>query len=241
MFFWPKEKTRLPSGFWLAETLPTSPLKPLNEIQRNLTESKISTSSTNILFFRQIGKPRWPPGLWLAEAFSTSLKALNGIQQNDKKQDLNVLYKVYVFLADRKNTMAARPPSCWDIFDFSPGTTERISTILDRKQDLNVLYQVCVFRADRKTKMATLSSDWLRHFFYLSEWNSTKLDNKQNLNVLYQVWVFLADRKNKMAVWPLIGWDIFDFSSETTEQNSTKLYNKQDLNVLYQLFFFSGR
>ena len=34
--------------------------------------------------------------------------------------------------------------------------------------------------------------------------------------------------------WPLIGWDIFDFSSETAERNSTKLDRKQDLNALYQ-------
>ena len=34
-------------GLWLAETFSTSPLKPLNGIQRNLTGSKISMSSTN--------------------------------------------------------------------------------------------------------------------------------------------------------------------------------------------------
>ena len=33
----------------------------------------------------------------------------------------------------------------------------------------------------------------------------------------------------------LLGWDIFDFSSETVERNSTKLDRKQDLNVLYQV------
>ena len=41
--------------------------------------------------------------------------------------------------------------------------------------------------------------------------------------------------------WPpltLIGWDIFDFFSETAEQNSTKLVRKQDLNVLYQVCVF---
>ena len=38
--------------------------------------------------------------------------------------------------------------------------------------------------------------------------------------------------------WPLIGWDIFDFSSETAERNSTKLDRKQDLNVLYQVCVF---
>ena len=42
-------------------------------------------------------------------------------------------------------------------------------------------------------------------------------------------------RKTRWLPWPLIGWDIFNFSSETAEQNSTKLDRKQDLNVLYQV------
>ena len=54
-------------------------------------------------------------------------------------------------------------------------------------------------------------------FSETAEQNSTKLDMKQDLNVLYQVCVFRADRKNKMAAWPVIGWAIFDFSSETAE------------------------
>ena len=37
-------------GLWLAETFLTSPLKPQNGIQRNLTGSKISTSSTKLCF-----------------------------------------------------------------------------------------------------------------------------------------------------------------------------------------------
>ena len=44
--------------------------------------------------------------------------------------------------------------------------------------------------------------------------------------------------KTRWPPWPLIGWDIFDFSSETAEQNSTKLDRKQDLNVLYQVCVF---
>ena len=38
--------------------------------------------------------------------------------------------------------------------------------------------------------------------------------------------------------WPLIGWDIFDFSSETAEWNSMKLNRKQDLKVLFQVCVF---
>ena len=192
-------------GLWLAETFLTSPLKPLNRIQQNLTEGKISTPSTKFVFFEPIGKTRWPP--W--------------------------------------------PLIGWDIFDFSSETAERNSRKLDRKQDLNALYGVCVFRSDRKNKMAALASDWLRHFRLLlwNRWtelketwqearsqrplpslcfsgrlekqdgrlglwladtlstsplkplnlNSTKLDRKQDLIILFQVCVFRADRKNKMA------------------------------------------
>ena len=44
--------------------------------------------------------------------------------------------------------------------------------------------------------------------------------------------------KTKWPPWTLIGWDIFDFSSETAERNSTKLDRKQDLNALYQVCIF---
>ena len=44
--------------------------------------------------------------------------------------------------------------------------------------------------------------------------------------------------KTRWPPWPLIGWDIFDFSSETAEPNSTKLYRKQDLKALYQVCVF---
>ena len=44
--------------------------------------------------------------------------------------------------------------------------------------------------------------------------------------------------KTRWPPSPLIGWDIFDFSSETAERNATKLDRKQDLNVLYQVCVF---
>ena len=77
-----KNKMAALASDWL-RPFSTSPLKPLNGIQRNLTGSKISNSSTKFLFFGLIGKTKGRPGLWLAETFSTSpLKPLNGIQQN---------------------------------------------------------------------------------------------------------------------------------------------------------------
>ena len=67
----------------------------------------------------------------------------------DKKQDLNILYQGFVFLADGKNKMAALASDCVDIFNFSSKTAEKYSTKLDRKQDINILYQVCIFQADQ--------------------------------------------------------------------------------------------
>ena len=96
-------------GLWLAETFSTSPLKPLNGIQRNLTGSKISTSSTKFVFFGLIGKTRWPPWPLISwDIFDFSSETAERISMKlGRKQDLNVLYQVCVFLADRKNKMAA--------------------------------------------------------------------------------------------------------------------------------------
>ena len=44
--------------------------------------------------------------------------------------------------------------------------------------------------------------------------------------------------KTRWLPWPLIDWDIFDFSSETAERNSTKRDRKEDLNVSYQVCVF---
>ena len=96
-------------GLWLAEKFLTFPLKPLNRIQRNLTKSKISKSSTNFVFFGLIGKSRWPPrpliGWDIFDFFSET--AERNSTKLDRKQDLYVLYQVCVFRADRKNKMAA--------------------------------------------------------------------------------------------------------------------------------------
>ena len=49
-----------------------------------------------------------------------------------------------------------------------------------------------------------------------------------------------SGKKTRWPPWPLIGWDIFNFLSETAEWNSTKLDRKQDLNVLYQVCVFQA-
>ena len=194
-------------GLWLAETFSTSPLKPLNGIQRNLTGSKISMSSTKFVFFGPIGKVRWPPWPligWDIFDFSFETAERNWMKL-DRKQDLNVLYQVCVFRADRKNKMATLASDWLRHFDFSE-TAERNLTKLDRKQDLNVLYQDCVFRADRKTRWPTwplIGWDIFNFFSETAERNSTKLDRKQDLNVLYQVCDSRQIGKTRWPSWPI--------------------------------------
>ena len=159
-------------GLWLAETFSTSPLKPLNGIQWNLTGSKISMSSSKFVFFGPIGQTRWPPWPligWDIFDFSSETVEWNSTKL-DRKQDLNALYQVCVFWDNRKTRWPPWPLIGWDIFNFSSETAERNSMRLDRKQDLNDLYQVCVFWANQKNKMAALASDWLR-YFRLLHWN----------------------------------------------------------------------
>ena len=54
------------------------------------------------------------------------------------------------------------------------------------------------------------------------------------------IFVFSGQSETTWPPWPLIGCEIFDFSSETAECNSTKLKRKQDINVLYQVFVFQA-
>ena len=188
-------------GLWLAETFSTSPLKPLKGIQWNLTESKISTSSTKFLFFGPIGKTRWLPWPLIGWDILTSpLKPLNGIQRNLTGSKISTSSTKFVFFRlIGKTRWPPWPLIGWHIFDFFSETAERNSTKLDRKQDLNVLYQVCVFGLIGKTRWPPWPLiGWDFDFSSeTAERNSTKLDRKQDLYVLYKVCVFSGRSVNK--------------------------------------------
>ena len=126
----------------------------------------------------------------------------------------------------------------WDIFDFSSKTAERNSTKLDRKQDLNDLYQVCVFRADCRPGL------WLAETFSTSPLKPLNGIHRnltgRKIPTPSTKFVFFGPiGKTRWPPWPLIGWDIFYFSSETAEWNSTKLDRKLDLKALYQYIFLA--
>ena len=178
-------------------------------MQRNLTGSKISTSSTKFVWFGLIEKNKMAAlaSDWLRHFRLLLWNRLNGIQRNLTGSKISMSFTNFVFFGPiGKIRWLTWPLIGWDIFDFSPETAERISTKLDRKQDFNVLYKVCVFRADRN-KHNDRPGLWLAETFSTSEIaerNSTKLARKQDINVLYYyVYVFRANRKNKMAALAL--------------------------------------
>ena len=88
--------------------------------------------------------------------------------------------------------------------------------------------------------MAALASYWLRYYRLLlwnrlTEFKETWQEARSQLTKFV---FFGAIKKTKWPAWPPIGWDIFDFYSETAERNSTKLDRKQDLYVIYQVWVF---
>ena len=92
----------------------TSPLKPLNGIQQNLTGSKISTSSYKLCISGRSGKHDGRPGLWLAETFSTSpLKLLNRIQRNLTRSKISTSSTKFVCFGSIWKTKMAPLASNW--------------------------------------------------------------------------------------------------------------------------------
>ena len=231
-------------GLWLADTFSTSPLKPLNGIQRNLTGSNISMSSTKFVFFGPIGKTRWRPWPligWDIFDFSSETAEQNSTKFN-RKQDLNVLYQVCVFRADWKNKMAALASDRLRHFRL---------LLWNRQTEFNETWQEA--RSQRPLPSLCFSGRsekqdgdpglWLADTFPTSPLKplngiQRNLTGSMISTSSTKFVFFRRIRKTRWPPWPLIGWDIFDFSSETAERNSTKLDRKHDLNVLYQVCVF---
>ena len=195
-------------GLWLAETFSTSPLKLLNRIQRNLTGSKISTTSIKLVFFRLLGKTRWRPWPligWDIFDFSSETVEPNSTKL-DRKQDLNVLYQVCVFWADRKNNMAALASDWlrhfWLLLRIR--WTEFNETLQEARSQCP-LPSLC-FQADRKNKMATLASEWLRHFRLLlwnrwTEFNETWQEARSQCHLPSLCFSGRSENKNGRPGW----------------------------------------
>ena len=226
------EKQNGRPGLWLAETFLTSPLKPLNGIQWNLTGSKISTSSTKFVFFGPIGKTRWPPCPligWDIFVFSSETAERNSMKLN-RKQDINVLYQVCVFRADREKKDGR--PGLWLAETFSTSPLKPLNGIqrnLTGSKISTSSIQFVFFWPIRKTRWPPWPLIGWDTFVISSETakqNSTKLDRKQYLNAIYQVSAFSADRKNKMAAlasdwlrhFRLLLWNLWTEFKETRQE-----------------------
>ena len=242
--FWANRKNKWPSwSDWLRhfQLLLWNRWTEFNETWQ---EARSQRPLLSLCFSGRSEKRDGHPGLWLAETFSTfALKPLNGIQQNFIGSTISSSSTKFVLFGPIGKTR--RPP--WpligrDIFDFSSETAERNSTKLDRKQDLNVLYQVCVF-SGRSEKQDGRPGLWLAETFSTSPLKplngiQRNLTGSKISTSSTKFLFFGPIRKTRWPPWPMIGWDIFDFSSETAEWNSTKLHRKQDLNLLYQVCVF---
>ena len=222
----------------------TSPLKLVNGIQRNLTGSKISTSSTKFVFFGLIGKTRWPPWPligWDILDFSSETTERNSTKL-DRKQDLNVLYQVCVFRADRKKQMAALASDWLRHFGLLLWNhwTEFNETWQEARSQ-RPLPSLCFSgwseKADGRPGLWLAETFWTSPLKLLNGIERNFTGSKISTPSTKFVFFGLIG-KTRWPPWPLIGWDILDFSSETTERNSTKLDRKQDLNVLYQVCVF---
>ena len=160
----------------------------------------------------------------------------------DRKQDLNVFYQVCVCRADPKNKMAALA-SDWlrhfRLFLWN-NWTEFYETWQEARSQ-HPLPSLCF--SGWSEKQDGRPGLWLAETFSTSplkplnrnQWHLTG----SKISTSSTKFVFSGPiGKTRWPPWPLIGWDIYDFSSETAERNSMKLNRKQDLNALYQVCVF---
>ena len=153
-------------------------------IKRNLTESKISTSSTKFKFFtgrseNQDGRH----GLWMSGIFSTSFSATaeRNSTKIDRKQELNVLEEarsqrhLLSFRVDRKTKIAALVSDRLRHFRllFCSHWTEFNETSHELKS-LHPLQSLC-FASRSENQYGHRASDWPRHFRLLlgDRWKDT--------------------------------------------------------------------
>ena len=166
---------------WPFGLLVSSLCKIMSDNQQYLTGSTISTSSTKFVFFWLIGRTRWPPWPlidWDIFDFFSVIAEWN-LRKLDRKQDLNVLYQIFVCRADWKNKMAALV-SDWlrhctqvhDMWPFGPLVSSLCKIMSDNQQYLTG---------------STISTSSMKP---LTELNSKKLDRKQDLNMSSTKFVF---------------------------------------------------
>ena len=189
----------------------------------------MSTSSTKFVFFGPIGKTRWPPWPligWDIFDFSSETAEQNSTKL-DRKQDLNVLYQVCVFWADRKNKMAALASDL--LRNFRLLLWNRWTEFIETWQEARSQHSLPSLNFSAwSEKQDGRPGLWLVETFSTSplkplnglqrNLTGSKIPTSSTKCVFFGPII-----KTRWPPWPLIGWDIFDFSSKTAERNSMNL------------------
>ena len=144
-------------------------------------------------------------GLWLTETFSSSETAERNSTTHDRKQDLNILYQVCVFVAIRKIRWPPRPLIRWDI-SISLKLLNGIQRNLIGSKISTSSTKFVFFGPIGKARWPPRCLIGWYIFDFSSdnaERNSAKRDKKQvlDLNVLYPVRVFWPISKQKWPSW----------------------------------------
>ena len=206
--------------------------------------SKISTFSTKFVCFGPIRKTRWPPWPligWDIFNFSSEMAEQNSTKL-DRKQDLDPLYQVCVFRADQKKKMAALASDWLRHFLLLWNRWTAFNETLQETRSQRPLPSLCFWGGLEKQNGRP--GLWWAETFSTSPLKPLKRIQRNltgsKISMPSTKFVFFGPiEETKWPPWPLIGWDIFDFSSETTEWNSPKPERKQDLNALYQVCVFN--
>ena len=151
----------------------------------------------------------------------SSETAQQNLTKLDRKQDLNALYQVCVFRADHKNKMAALA-SDW-LRHFRLLLWNRWTEFNETWQEARSqrpLPSLCFL--GRSEKQDGRPGLWLAETFFtspLKPMNGIKrnLTGSKISTPSTKFVCFGPIGKTRWPPWPLIGWDIFNFSSEMAE------------------------
>ena len=215
------------------------------EFNKTWQEARSQCPLPSLCFSGRSEKQDGRPGLWLTETFSTSpLKPLNGIQRTLKEARSQQPLPTLCFWANRKNKMATLA-SDW-LRNFQLLLWNRWREFKETWQEARSqcpLPSLCFL--GRSEKQDGRPGVWLAETFSTSPLKPLNGIQRNltgsKISTSSTKFVYLGPiGKTRWPPWPLIGWDIFDFSSETAERISTKLDRKQDLTTLYQVRVFSA-
>ena len=232
-------------GLWLAETFSTSPLNPLNRIQRNFRGKQDLNVLYQVCVFRTDRKNKMAA---LASDWLRHFRLLLWNHLTEFKetwQEARSQCPLPSLCFSGRSEKQDGLPGLWLAETFSTSPLKPLNRIQRNLtgSKISTSSTLFVFFWGRSEKQDGRPGLWLAETFSISplkplhgiqrNFRGSKISMSSTKFVFFR-----PIGKTRWPPWPLIGWDIFDFSSETAEQNSTKLDRKLDLNVLYHVCVF---